>query len=162
MTENSGIGIDGFELRFDTDPSETGHHWEIWQDGEFVVSGRTGAEAIGALASVANSEGWYTDSDGNPWPLMSEKVTQEPITDITTLEKGDGVLFEGLSSPLIVVSTATSASDEVQLQGPEGGEYRAECRPRLPRPITIYPGHGCVDDPVRVVLEQSSEDDTRA
>lgn len=155
MTQDSGIGVDEFELRFDTASDRTDHSWEIWQDGEFVVGGRTAVKAIEALASVADAGNWYTNSDGNPWPLMDEKVTQEPLTDITALEKDDGVYFEGLSAPLVVVSAATSPSDKVQLRGPDGGEYRADSgRPDQSRSILIYPGHGYIDEPVRIVVEE--------
>jgi hypothetical protein len=61
--------IDGFELYYNPD-SGSEYHWEVWRDGEFAVGGETGAEAIEALASVADAGEWYTDPDGNPWPQV--------------------------------------------------------------------------------------------
>ena len=77
--------------------------------------------------------------------------TQRVITDITDFEEGDGVLWEGQSTPLTVVDSATESSGTVRLRGPNGGEYQVTNRPSQSHPLAIYPGIGLASDVCRIV-----------
>jgi hypothetical protein len=54
---------------------------------------------------------------------------REPLTALTDLKAGDGVVWGVSQLPLTVVSPARTPSGEVELRGPDGGEYVLEDRP---------------------------------
>ncbi|WP_154020039.1 hypothetical protein [Halococcus sediminicola] len=75
----------------------------------------------------------------------------ESISSITELRKGDGVLWQGQSTPLVVAEPATTPDGTVSLIGPNGGEYRIEGRPECARAYYISPGYACQRELRRVV-----------
>jgi hypothetical protein len=77
--------------------------------------------------------------------------TSESISSITELRKGDGVLWQGQSTPLVVVEPAAIPDGTVSLTGPDGGEYRIEGRPECARAYYISPGYACQRELRRVV-----------
>ena len=77
--------------------------------------------------------------------------TSESISCITELQEGDGVLWQGQSTPLVVVEPATTPDGTVSLIGPDGGEYRIEGRPECTRAYYISPGYACQRELRRVV-----------
>lgn len=77
-------------------------------------------------------------------------ATSREVHDITELKDGDGIVWQGQSTPLVVVSPTDEPGGTIALRGPENGEYRVKGRPNQPRAIAIYPGIGVVAD-ARVV-----------
>lgn len=75
----------------------------------------------------------------------------ESISSITELRQGDGVLWQGQSTPLVVVEPATVPDGTVSLIGPNGGEYHIEERPECARAYYISPGYACQRELCRVV-----------
>jgi hypothetical protein len=75
---------------------------------------------------------------------------REEICDITDLHEGDGVVWEGKSTPLLVLESTTEADGVVMSRGPNGGEYRIEGRPNLSRPYYIRPGYAYQAEIIRV------------
>lgn len=84
---------------------------------------------------------------------MDEEISDDPadrfadsdpleLTSITELSRGDGVVWGASKLPLVVEETTTDPSGEIQLRGPDGGEYVLEGRPE--GIDAVYPGYGCV------------------
>lgn len=71
-------------------------------------------------------------------------ATSREVHDITELEDGDGIVWQGQSTPLTVVSSTDEPSGTIALRGPKNGEYRVKGRPNQPRAIAIYPGIGVI------------------
>lgn len=82
---------------------------------------------------------WFDDGD------------QRSIDDITEFKRGDGVVWQGQSTPLLVVGPAGASGGTVSLRGPNGGEYSIKGRPNHSRSHAVYPGIGVVADMRRVV-----------
>jgi hypothetical protein len=74
----------------------------------------------------------------------------ETIRDVTELRKGDGVLWQGQATPLVVVGAAASPTGTANLRGPSGGDYRVEGRPDCAQAYYIRPGYACQSDLIRV------------
>jgi hypothetical protein len=96
-----------------------------------------GGESAGASPSLDDRPAASTDA-------------RETIHDVTELREGDGVLWQGQSTPLIVVGAAASPAGTVDLRGPNGGDYWLEGRPDCARAYYVSPGYACQSDLVRV------------
>lgn len=100
---------------------------------------RADSEEETGTATVATQ--FVTDADAG-----------ESIESVTELEEGDGVLWDGLSTPAVVIEATTEPKGMGRLRGLGGGEYTVEGRPSQTRPIAIYPAIGLVADVCRVRL----------
>lgn len=76
--------------------------------------------------------------------------TCESLGALSELQVGNGVIWNGQSTPMYVVETASEPSEAVRLRGPEGGNYTIEWRPDQVRSYAIYPGVGVAKDVRRV------------
>lgn len=90
-------------------------------------------------------------SENNPQPGNEATDASVSVNSITELQKGDGVLWQNQSTPLVVAEPATTPDGTVALVGPNGGEYRIEGRPTATRSHAIYPAVGVVEGLCRVV-----------
>lgn len=84
-------------------------------------------------------------------PQFGEEATSKSLSGITELQEGDGVLWDGQSTPLVVTEPATTPDGKVALVGPNGGEYQIEGRPECTRAYYISPGYACQRNLRRVV-----------
>ena len=84
-------------------------------------------------------------------PQFGDEATIKSLNSITELREGDGVLWQGQSTPLVVVEPATTPDGTVALIGPNGGEYYIEGRPECARAYYISPGYACQRELRRVV-----------
>jgi hypothetical protein len=93
------------------------------------------------------------DRESGTSPQFGDEAidTRASISSITELKKGDGVLWQGQSTPLVVTEPATAPDGTVALVGPNGGEYRIEGRPECARTYYISPGYACQRELRRVV-----------
>lgn len=81
----------------------------------------------------------------------TDTSARKPLNNITELEEGNGVSWNGQSTPLLVVEAAAEPSGTVRLRGSNGGEYSVEWRPEQARSHAVYPGIGIVTDLCRIV-----------
>ena len=81
----------------------------------------------------------------------SEIEVHEAISSVTDLKQGDGVLWQGQSTPMLVVEIAAKPDGSVRIRGPGGGNYQIEGRPEHRRPFYIRPGYACQRELTRVV-----------
>ena len=84
-------------------------------------------------------------------PQFGDEATSKSLNSITELQEGDGVLWQGQSTPLVVVEPATTPDGTISLVGPNGGEYHIEGRPECARAYYISPGYACQRELRRVV-----------
>lgn len=75
---------------------------------------------------------------------------REAVTTIIGLQEGDSVLWNGQSTPLVVIGTTNDPTGNVPLKGPDGGSYRIEGRPNKRRPFAVYPAIGIIRDVRRI------------
>jgi hypothetical protein len=75
--------------------------------------------------------------------------TDETVDALASLREGDGVVWRTQQIPLRVVGVS-----EVQLRGPEGGEYVLK---REDGAYRIYPGYGHISELTHVRLDNSQE-----
>ncbi len=110
------------------------------------------------LSRKSNNRG----SDTGPQFCREAIDTCEPIDSVTDLQKGDGVLWQGQSTPMLVVEPASTPDGRVALVGPNGGEYRIEGRPECARAYYISPGYACQRELRRVVPASDHHGSERA
>jgi hypothetical protein len=79
--------------------------------------------------------------DGGSGFEESEPV---PIDALTEFCSGDGVMWDGLGSPLVVCSVTTEPDCRLHLEGPSGGEYVLEARSG--KRYIVYDGYGFVEN----------------
>jgi hypothetical protein len=78
--------------------------------------------------------------------LDESKTESESVESITELCVGDGVAWDCLETPLVVIER--NEANGVVLKGPAGGEY--QLRARYDGALVVMPGRGCVEGLVRI------------
>ena len=83
---------------------------------------------------------------------VTQAAVHESLDSITDLRDGDGVIWAGQTTPMLVVDSTASSTEVVNIVGPGGGDYRIEERPDKILSYAIYPGYGCQREITRVEL----------
>lgn len=83
---------------------------------------------------------------------------RKPISSITELKEGDGVLWQDQSTPMLVVGVAAKPDGRVRLRGPNGGKYQIEGRPECQRSYYIRPGYSCQKSISRVASPRAQSE----
>ena len=100
--------------------------------GEPVVMSRNRPSVIHRLRNTEQSEAVETRT----YRFQNAVETDEPLDALASLRKGDGVVWRTQQIPLRVVGVG-----EIQLRGPEGGEYVLR---RDGETYIVSPGYGRV------------------
>lgn len=94
-------------------------------------------------------------ADGGSAPDPFADCECVPVTVLTDLQRGDGIVWDAVTEPWIVHSQSADSVGVVQLKGPNGGDYFLEVRPDGMGTV-VYPGHGHVSELRRIVAPEPS------
>jgi hypothetical protein len=100
--------------------------------------------------SEHNSTGADETATATP-QFVAAADSGEYLSSITEVQEGNGVIWSGQSTPLLVIEAAAEPGGTLHLRGPDGGEYTVEARPDSARSYAVYPGVGVVTEMRRVM-----------
>jgi hypothetical protein len=87
------------------------------------------------------SHGHDEHTDARAFEIEGSLEDYQSVTTVAELRLGDGVIWESLDTPKVVIER-NDESPAVTLEGPAGGEF--VLRERYDCTLVAYPGHGCV------------------
>lgn len=89
----------------------------------------------------SHGHGYDQHPDARAREIETRPADYESVTAVAELRLGDGVIWETLDTPKVVIER-NDESPAVTLEGPAGGEF--VLRERYDSELLVYPGHGCV------------------
>lgn len=110
-----------------------------------VLSCRHGGSFHRLAGTDAADERSAVAADGGSAPDPFADCERVSISAITDLQRGNGVVWDGITEPLTVHVPSADPVGVVQLKGPNGGDYFLEVRPNGLGTV-VYPGYGHVSD----------------